>query len=287
MGFLDNLFDSGRDIFDNGREKLERSMKAREYISQAKSYIRDGEEIYENAYGKVRTYAFDTQYEISKHNDYKKSIAMEIGGDIATAIYRADNFILEGPAICKHSDINLNVFDACSKLFEDTIVDEIVTVFELKKRYSLLDLFISDEDYYEARRRKDDAKYFKTQMKMERERLYNCKEKMREIRYFMDEEKREIDSLMVKIRKMKNDLNYRVDKGNLTKDEENDLKALNDITKLIVKLLETNFLSDSFEINGKYSEIFQNIKSINGELPDAPDVKNIGKPSIRVLLDRM
>ncbi|MCD8503247.1 MAG: hypothetical protein LRY71_18320 [Bacillaceae bacterium] len=76
---------------------------------------------------------------------------------------------------------------------------------------SLFDLFgDSEEEYWEARRQRDEAKWFYEDMKYEKEKLKNVKEKMRMIRFFIDDEKKLLDGLNEKLKKISSELKIRV-----------------------------------------------------------------------------
>ena len=53
-------------LFDSMKDNMERRQRTREYLKNAKEYINDGEELYQNAYGKVLKRADKTRDAIRK-----------------------------------------------------------------------------------------------------------------------------------------------------------------------------------------------------------------------------
>lgn len=259
MGF----FDFWEDVKDNH----EKSKEARECIQRAKELVKEGDRIYEAAYDKVQSYASETEYRLKRHMSYKQDIAKELGGNIGSTLkafadFHIDEKIISAPSIQERNSTVKN--------FRDSLASCVVsTPFDMP---SVLDAFISDDDYYEAKHQKDEAKRYKERMKMERESLYEYKDKMAEIRIFIDEEKSELDSLMEKIRKLTGDLNTGMKKSTFSSKEAEYLKGIHKIAECIVTLLSTEFLTDGFSINQRYQNAFSAIKNINQNLPYAPSI---------------
>lgn len=267
MGF----FDFGREI----KEKADRSRQAREYLSMAKDYIRQGDEIYEKAYNKVSSYASETEYELRKHSDYKKNIAKELGSNVGNTLKSFSNFnidskVFSAPAI---QNIQSSSMDLGSSF--KSAVSSCMPNTDMHSQFgSILDMFISDDDYYEAKHQKDEAKRYKEHMKMERDKLNNYKEQMSEIRSFISAEKNELDSLMGKVRKMTSELQAGMQKSNFSQEEADYLKGMHKITECIVTLLSTQFINDSLSITQKYQQVFSGVKTINQNLPYAPSIND-------------
>jgi hypothetical protein len=63
--------------------------------------------------------------------------------------------------------------------------------------------------------------------------------------------------------------------------------AYHNITEQIVELLSTQFLTDSFLITSKYQQVYDQVRTINHELLDAPSIKDRTTfDAIRVIVDR-
>lgn len=255
------------DLFNDVKESADRSRQAREYIQRAKELVREGDQLYERAYDKVTSYASETEYRIRKHMNYKRDIAKELGGNIGVTLKEFRNFnidtkIIEAPSI-QDSTAGLDIFKSSMSSCMPNISIP-----------SILDMFISDDDYYEAKRQRDEAKAYKERMKREREKLESYKEKMSEIRSFMDAEKNELDTLMSKLRRMTDDLNKGMQKGSYSSQEAEYLKGVHKIAECVAKLLSTEFLSDGFSVNQRYAKAFEGIKQINQSLPYFPSISD-------------
>ena len=270
------------DFFNETKESIDRGRQAREYISQAKDYIRSGEEIYEKAYDKVTAYASETEYELRKHSEYKKKLAQELGSSVGNILKNFSQFNIDSKIITAPTIQNSAVSSTDISIFQASI-SSCMPRLDIP---SIFDMFISDDDYREAKRQRDEAKRYRERMKTERERLYNYKEKMSEIRSFISSEKSELDSLMEKVKKMTRELQTGMQKSSFTKEEADYLKGIHKITEYMVTLLSTEFLNDSFFITQKYQSLFEGIKNINRNLPYAPSISDTNTLAVlRSLLD--
>lgn len=263
------------DFISDTKDRMDKSRQAREYIQRAKELVNEGNEIYNKAYNKVSGYAAETEYLLSKHNDYKKSISKELGDSIGVTLkdftsFNIDAKVIPAPII-RNLNSNINSLTVPSiRSFNSMLQNSVIGINLL----SLSDFFISDSDYYEAKYKRDEARLYKERMKREREVLFNYKEKMSEIRSFISSEKNELDSLMTKLRKMNDDLKTAMRKKTFTNDEAEYLKGIHKIAECISTLLSTEFLGDSFSISQKYTNVFNEIKRINQNLPAAPSISD-------------
>lgn len=259
-----NIFD----WFDDARENIEKSKQAKEYIKRAKELVKEGDDIYNRAYSNVMSYASETEYRLHQHMNYKKDVAKELGSDIGGTLrefkkFNIDSKTITAPSI-QESNVGLSDFKSC--------VSSCMPRMDVP---SIFDMFISDEDYYEARRQRDEAKMYKEDMKMERDKLNNYKERMSEIRSFINSEKSELDSLMGKLKKMTQELKNGMQKSSFSMEEAEYLKGIHKIAEAIVNLLSTEFLSDGFSINQRYQKAFAGVKNINQNLPYAPSISDV------------
>lgn len=259
MGFFDFLSEA--------KENMDKRRQAREYISQAKQFIREGDEIYQKAYDKVCSYASETEYRLHEHLKYKKKIAQELGSNVETTLKNFKQFNIESKVTDTSS---INSYGTDVSIFKSAF-SGVISNTDIP---SILDIFASDDDYYEAKMQKDEAKRYKERMKMERAKLNNYKEQMSEIRSFISSEKSELDSLMEKVKIMTRELQSGMQKNSFIQEEADYLKGIHKITECIISLLSTQFLNDSLSITQKYQKIFYGVKSINQNLPYAPSIND-------------
>ena len=277
MGFFDLISDA--------KENIEKSQKAREYISDAKRLVREADELYAAAYAKVTDYAYETESKIRSHQAYKKNIASELNSSIKNTLVTFREFNIDSkvtaPTISKLNSLNIGGIENMAS-FSNSLTHHIVS----SPISMMLDLFISEDDYYEAKRQRDEAKIYKQQMKNEKEKLYLYRDKMGAIRDFMSEEKQELETLMSKVRGMNNELNHGMQKTSFTEREANFLKGTHMIVGQIVDLLNTEFLTDDFDITMQYKKNFENICNINRNLPSSPSISDASTARmLKVILD--
>lgn len=282
MGFFD--------LFSGAKDNMDKSRQAREYIQRAKELVREGEEIYDRAYDKVTSYASETQYRLRQHMDYKKGIAKELGSGIGATLrdfknFNVDSRIMATPSI-QEPGAGLSGFGSTISSGMHNIQPTALSIMPRMDVPSIFDMFTSDVDYYEAKRQRDEARYYKERMRQERDKLNDYKEKMREIRTFIDSEKRELDSLVSKLKKMTGELKTGMQKSGFSMEEAEYLKAIHEIAESIIVLLSTEFLSDGFSINQRYQKAFADVKSINQNLPYAPSISDVNTVNtIKRILD--
>lgn len=274
------------DLFGDVKDNMDKRRQAREYIQRAKELVREGNDIYERAYSKVTSYASETEYKLRKHTDYKQQIAKELRGTINTTLKDFGRFNIDAKTISAPTISTLSVQEISTGLrgFESAML----SCMPHLDVPSIFDMFITDDDYYEAKRQRDEAREYKERMKMEREKLNNYKEKMSEIRSFISSEKSELDSLVGKLKKMTSELKSGMQKSSFSIEEAQYLKGIHKIAECVVTLLSTEFLSDAFSISQRYQKVFSDIKNINQNLPYAPSITDSNTAvAIKRILDGM
>lgn len=270
-------------FFSNVKDNMERRKQTTEYIKLAKQLVQEGNELYNRAYDKVSTYAYETESRLREHTYYKQKIANEIDSTIAPII---QNFKIPSIDISinktSYSEGQTGGLDILSNAIKSSFVANPVSL------PSILDLFVSEEDYYEAKNQKDEAKRYKQQMKYEREKLYEYRDKMSMLRDNIALEKKELDTLVKKLRHMTQEIEKVKGKDKLSNEEIIYFKGIRCISSAIIKLLSENFLNDNMEITAAYKSILKEIEDINTSVPMLPviqDEKSIH--ALEVLFDRL
>lgn len=253
-------------LFDSMKDNMERRQRTREYLKNAKEYINDGEELYQNAYEKVLKRADKTRDAIRKHVEYKKDISRRLGEEILPTIenFQVPDFTTKiDPPFIDGKKAGLTTF---SNSFASAVCMNPVPI------PSIMDLFVSEEDYLEARNQRDEAKQFKQQMKYERERLYEYKDRMSMITSVISEEHNQIDALMEKLDTMTGKMKSFEKSGNHSTKEIEYMKAIKKISEAVCKLLSADFLNDNLEISDHYKNIMEGIEQINCAIPSANNI---------------
>ncbi len=236
------FFSRAKDNYDRRRDIAEYNYKAREYVSE-------GQRIYEEAYDKLREACYKTQDKISRYVRYKKDILREINRTLKKMDTANEEIHLS-------MDIDFKSLESCAVVQEERldVVDKMLATWVSP---SLKDFFVdvSVSDYYEARSAMRDAKVYRDRMKMERENLRNTRYAVEKIPDFMNEEERQIDTLMARFRKT----------AECIRQGQSDEKVqlLKEIASLVADLLTTQFLDNSYQITSQYMNVHHRIAEIN------------------------
>lgn len=270
------------DLFNDLKEKSEKRKRADEYRRIAKRYVQDGEKIYNKAYSEVLSYSNEISYEIEQHYNYKQQILKEISSDVMPVLSKFNNFdidkkVFDAPSINTSTLSSLSGVDMVGKLSLSLAPSFLIP--------SILDLFSDpDEEYWEARSQMEEAERFYDNMRYERDKLYNIKENLRTIRYYIYDEKQLLDNLMLKVRNISSQLKSSMNKYSFSQAEADYLKGVHKIAQNISKLLTTKFLNNDFTITRQYKQAFEKIKAIDNSLQSAPTISQ-GTEGIRKILE--
>lgn len=262
-------------------EKNEKRKQAEEYRKRAREYVRDGEALYNKAYSEVSSYAYDTSRKIEQHYNYKQKVIREISSDISPVLsgfekFNIDSKIFDSPDI---SGTRSTILSGSALLG-----NSFTSVMPRVNLLSLLDLF-SDvgEEYYEARRQRDEAKRFYEDMKYEREKLRNAKENLKNIRNVIIDERELLDGMLLRLKQITIQLNSEMNKQSFSHAEAMYLKGIHKIASSVNSLISTKFLNDNFTITSQYEKSLDKIKSINNSLQSAPTISSDNKEWLRIL----
>lgn len=272
-------------FIDDMKEKAEKRKRAAEYRRKARQYIEDGERIYNTAYSEVFSYSYETSKKIEKHYDYKQQIIKELKSDVAPVITRFNDFdidrkVIDSPSVNASVLSSISGMDLCKSLSSSD--HSVYSVFPIPR---LDELFSDpDEEYWEARRQKDEANRFYENMKYERNNLHNIKEKMRTIRYYIDDEKELLAGLTSKVKNISAQLNTSMKRKRFSQSEADYLKGVHEIAQSLSELLTTKFFDNNFNITSQYKTAFEKIKAIDNSLPTAPTISQ-GTEVLRKLLE--
>ena len=273
-------------IFGEMKENNDRRSEAREYNKRAQEYVRDGREIYEKAQDDVSSYSFKTKLKVEEHYNYKRRVVGELSKDVYPVLSSFKNFdidskIFDTPSISNTSNNSLGALIGGASSF-DSISGSLIAILPIP---NILNLFgNADEEYYEARRQRDEAKSYYESMKHEREKLRNIKENMRVIRIFMEDEKQLIDSMESKLKTISSQLKENMSKDSVSVKEADYLKVLHAIAESINGLISNKFLDDNLSVSKQYKSSFDKLKAIDTSLGSEPSLKQ-GKNSITKLLE--
>ena len=278
---IEDIKDGVSDISDTVKDNMERKKDAKRYIQDAKDIVAKADRVYERTYDDVNFCAVDVEYQLRKHQDYKKSIASELGNDIGKTLKKFNSFnidlkVIETPRITEKNS-GISIFSIGTSSIAPQADVRLPNIF---------DMFISDDDYYEAVEMKNQARRYRADIDLACEKLNHYKSKMLSIGKFITSEEKVLDSLMKKLRNMNRELSDCMKKDVFTKEEAEYLKAIHSISENMMKTLSTEFLRDGFYITQKYHNAFESLKEIDNSLPLAPSIDDQKtKNAIKSILD--
>lgn len=252
------------DLLGDVKERVEHQRKAKEYLRDAKKYVKDGQELYEKAYDKVMAYAHETNYILQQHSQYKKQKFEELSHDIQPVLQDFRSFDIDR----KMAAMQINASASSNFDFGRSSIVKISTI----SVFDVIDFFSANEDYYKARQKRDDAKYYYQSMRCEKERLYSLKDNMYIIRQHVDEEGRLLADLFEKLQTIRKKLTSSMNREAFSPDEAKVLSGLCDIAEKIGRLLSVKFLDDNASITEEYQKNFNQVKQIEQSLQEIPNV---------------
>lgn len=240
-------------FFDKAKDNFEKRQKIAEYNYRAKEYIQSGNEGYENAYVDLQIACGQVEGKIRDFVQYKQKVLSEINHELK----KVDS---------EHSDLQLSLqinfpsWEASGVTVQSweklTAFDKIIDTWVAP---SVSDFFTdATSDYYEAKSAMNRAKTYRDMMKAKKQELRNARSAVKEIPYFMNDEKSKIEALMEKFRKA-----VRLVK---TKSDTQQIESLKQISQLIADSLTTQFLDNNYQVTSQYNTIHNRMGELNSSL---------------------
>ena len=254
-------------ILSDMKENYEKRQLASQYHYEAMQYINEGKEVYNNAYSKFQITAFDTNLEISKFVDFKKDILKQMNS-IMKSIEGKENIVNKSKLEIELIYPEISSIQPATFVTGENPVIELIEIFKTVPIPSIKD-FLNDssEAYYQARYERDEAKMYKQNMRIEREKIYSARNALKSIASFISVEKEEITKLLFNLKKIENEINNQ----NIS---DKDIKALNMIADILSKTLTTQFITNDFKISKPYVEIHNNVININNTIDNATSISS-------------
>lgn len=241
------LFSRAKDNYDKRRDIAEFNYKAKEYIQE-------GQTAYESAYTDLVIACDEVQGKISDFVRYKQKKLDEIN----KSLKKLDS---------EHKDMNLALsidfpsWERCGISVQPweklTAFDKIIDTWTAPSvRDFVVD--VSASEYYEAKSAMNQARSYKTMMKAKKQELRNARSAIKEIPYFMNDEKSKIEALMGKFYKT-------VDAIKKSPDADK-VDSLKKISELIAESLTTQFLDNNYNVTSQYKAVHDRMGSLNQSL---------------------
>lgn len=257
------LFDLFDNIIDTIREQNERRHMIEVYKEEARKYIQKGKELNKEA-DVIYLCLSETKCKLEEHYDYKKKVVLEFSSNISPVLLKFENFNIDTkiiiPSVIDDPISNINLFKG--------------TVSSIIPSYNYLYVMNVNEEYYEARRKRDEAKKYYEDVKYQIERLKNVELNMKTICNFIESEKVIIENMVSKLKNISEELKFAMKKDTFSSKEAEHLKGLYRIAMGVNKLISTKFLNDDLTITNQYKIEFNKIKQIHSYLMEIPSVSD-------------
>lgn len=239
------LFSKAKDNYDKRRDINEFNYKAREYVSE-------GQRIYQEAYGDLVLACSQVGCKILDFVSFKQTQLREINQTLKKI--DSEHKDMELSLKVDFPSIQCSAVAAPEKL---TMFDEILATWT---EPSIRDFIgtVSSQEYYAAKNAMYDAKMYREKMKMKRDELRNAKYAVKEIPYFISDEKSKIETLMSKFRKTASCIKSKAD--------TEQIESLCQIADLIADSLTTQFLNNHYQVTEQYTTVHKRIEQINQRL---------------------
>lgn len=238
-------------FFSNAKDNYEKRQKIAEWNYQAREYVSEGQRIYEDAYADLVLACSKVSYKVNDFVRYKQQVLNEMNSTLKKIDSSSKEFNIS-------MQVDMFDFERCAvrQVEQLDCVDKALATWVMP---SVSDFFssVSIEDYYGAKSNMTQAKLYKSQMKAKREELRNAKYAMQSIPDFLSDEKSQIEQLMDKFRKTAD--------GISSNDNER-VKSLCTIAKLIADSLSTQLLDNNYQITTQYQDIHNRISTTNNSL---------------------
>ena len=241
------LFSKAKDNYDKRRDIAEFNYKAQEYVQA-------GNMAYEDAYAELVIACDSVQGKIHEFVSYKQKVLTEIN----QTLKKVDS---EHKELKLSLQINFPSWESSGVTVQPweklTAFDKIIDTWTAP---SIRDFVtdVSPSEYYEAKSAMNRAKTYRDVMKAKKQELKNAKSAVKEIPYFMSDEKSKIESLMVKFRKTVEMLK--------TSSDSQKIENLKDISQLIADSLTTQFLDNNYQVTSQYQSIHNRMGELNQSL---------------------
>ena len=271
MGLMDFITEH------NDRRRLEKELEKdrrdtiKQYLEEAKEYIEKGKETYNEEYERVNDLSQETRDNISDHNEWKRGISRRISQDISPILTDFKNFNIDSriviPKIAEidshkiSSSSGVQLFNGCKFMNKQPSIFSILSTSGCTER-----------DVEKARKQRNKAFDFSQEMYLKATELSNVRSRFNTINSFIVEEENQLNSLMNKLDKITEKLKRGMKNTEFTEKEANYMKCIHAIGNYIVEEMSTVFLDRDFNITEQYKKSFENIKKINGVLPESPQI---------------
>jgi hypothetical protein len=260
-------------LFSDVAERIRKKNQAAEYRRSAKDYVDKGKTIYYKTNGDLQVVVQSVKQMIDEHFLYKKKMIEQLNNELLPISNNFENRWTE----TKVNDISLGN-DNQNISLQNSIFHDLQSNFfpnnPIPNAVDILDFFFgdADEEYWDARQKRDEAKIFYEQMKAEREKMRLIKSQLSNIKNYISDERKMIDSLFTKIEGIVKSLPLSM--NNLNKKEINYLIGINKISLILSNLLTVNFLNKEMKVTEEYEKAITNLQMVESKIANLPNIES-------------
>lgn len=241
-------------LFGKAKDNYDKRKDIAEYNYRAKEYIQAGNTAYEDAFVNLQIACGEVQSKIQQFVNYKQKILTEINCTLKNVDKNHTELQLALKVDFPSWESSGVTVQSWEKL---TAFDKIIDTWT---QPSIMD-FVRDVNSYEVTEAKlnmQRARNYRDAMKAKKQELRDARSAVKEIPYFMEEEKSRIEQLMEKFRKT----------ASLIRSEKDteQIDALCQISQLLADSLVTEFVDNNYQITGQYQSIHNRMKELNDSL---------------------
>ena len=244
-------------LFSKAKNNFDNRQKIADYNYHAKEYIQSGNEAYENAYTDLLCECDKVQSKIREFYNYKENTVKEINAIFESIDSKNKKLELTISMPTFNYEASRVKVESWEKL---TLVDKFLDTWTPP---SLMDFVrdVDSSDVFEAKMNMNNAKRYRDMMRIKKQELRDARSAVKELPYFMNEERAKIEELMSKFKKV----------ANLVKSEKDkeQIYALKETSQLLADSLVTEFIDNSYQVTSQYKNIHSRMSELNNSLESA------------------
>ncbi len=265
-------------------ERKRRYREAQQFLKEAESAIKEGKRDYEYAKKRYESALAKAEDCLWTQRSIKSDAASTLKNKIAPILKEFKKFNIE-TKIETVSKVNVDIPDkipssgvsvnlhSSMKCAIDSINGSLFSAPDISN--FLAELFFSDNDYYKALDKKNEANQYKWKMKSAANSYERYRANLDALCDHLHNEKYMIRSLVDKVESLAIQLKAAMTKTSFSEEEATQLKGVNLICRNLVRLLNEDFLTDGAKIQKKYKKYYDFLKQIDDTIPAVPAINSI------------
>lgn len=271
----------GKEVADMGFLNLFGESNARKNQQLAEEFIEEGEELreeYSRLAEQAKRKAGKLQREIKAHVAYKQSLLEELGSDVSLTVETVKSIDFAArtvqPQEASALESVMKAVGALRSFGNARVPGALGVVPQMPTLLSLLVDRMDDED--EAYRSQQKARAYMLKMDEAVERAKGALHGLDTMRDVIADERRTLEELMTKLRKLNGDLKQGAAQERFTEEEAAALRAMCRIAERIAQSLRHGIVSKDGTLTKEYRAYCDDLQSVNRAIPDCPSLQEGG-----------